>query len=136
MIAAWCPRKVFAPMTFTGYGDSRVVETWFEQVLLPTLKAGQVVLLDNASLHRNAKLQTLPEPLGGRLLALPSSSPELVRDKTACSACASTGPIRNLSKGGWRKLKGFLMPRRCYDHLNRLHKAPKIGLKALNAISS
>lgn len=49
LIAAWCQNKVLAPMTFTGYCDSRVVETWFEQVLIPTLKIGQTIILDNAS---------------------------------------------------------------------------------------
>ena len=67
MIAAWCVGKVFAPMTFTGHCDSRVVETWFEQVLVPTLKPEQVVILDNASFHRQATLQQLLEPLGCRL---------------------------------------------------------------------
>lgn len=71
MIAAWSLGKVFAPMTFTGYCDSRVVETWFEQVLSPTLRAGQVIVLDNASFHRKKKLQALLEPLGCHLLALP-----------------------------------------------------------------
>lgn len=79
MIAAWCQGKVFAPMTFTGYCDSRVVETWFERVLIPTLKAGQVVVLDNASFHRKATLQKLLEPLGCHLLALPPYSPDLNR---------------------------------------------------------
>ena len=69
MIAAWCQGKVLAPMTFTGYCDGTVVETWFEQVLIPTLKAGQVVILDNASFHRKARLQALLGPLGCRLLA-------------------------------------------------------------------
>jgi transposase len=77
MISAWCLGKVFAPMTFTGYCDSRVVETWFKQLLIPTLKAGQVVILDNASFHRKATLQSLLEPLGCRLLALPPYSPDL-----------------------------------------------------------
>lgn len=79
MIAAWCKGEVFAPMTFTGYCDSRVVETWFERVLLPTLQSGQTVILDNASFHRRAKLQALLEPLGCRLLPLPPYSPDLNR---------------------------------------------------------
>lgn len=79
MIAAWCQHKVFAPMTFTGYCNSSVVETWFKQVLVPTLKVGQVVILDNASFHRKARLQKLLEPLGCRLLALPPYSPDLNR---------------------------------------------------------
>ncbi len=79
MIAAWCKGKVLAPMTFTGYCNSTVVETWFKQVLIPTLKAGQVVVLDNASFHRKARLQALLEPLACRLLALPTYSPDLNR---------------------------------------------------------
>ena len=77
MIAAWCVGEVFAPMTFTGTCNSTVVETWFERVLIPTLKAGQVVVLDNASFHRKAILQMLLEPLGCHLLALPPYSPDL-----------------------------------------------------------
>jgi len=77
MIAAWCAGKVFAPMTFTGTCDSSVVETWFERVLAPTLRPGQVVILDNASFHRQATLQKLLEPLGCRLLALAPYSPDL-----------------------------------------------------------
>lgn len=63
MIAAWCLGKVFAPMTFTGYCDSLMVETWFTQVLIPKLCPGQVVILDNASFHRKAKLKALFDPL-------------------------------------------------------------------------
>lgn len=77
MIAAWCIGEVFAPMTFTGYCNNLVVETWFEQVLVPTLRPKQVVILDNASFHRKATLQKLLEPLGCRLLALPPYSSDL-----------------------------------------------------------
>ena len=79
MIAAWCQGDVFAPMTFRGYCDSLVVETWFAQVLLPTLRRGQIVILDNASFHRKVTLQKLLDPLGCRLLALPPYSPDLNR---------------------------------------------------------
>lgn len=64
-------------MTFTGYCDSRVVEAWCEQVLVPMLRIGQTVILDNASFHRKTKLKALLEPLGCRLLALPPYSPDL-----------------------------------------------------------
>ncbi len=77
MIAAWCLGKVFAPMTFTGHCDSRVVETWFAKVLVPELRPGQTVILDNASFHRQAKLTALLEPLGCTLLPLPPYSPDL-----------------------------------------------------------
>ena len=77
MIAAWCAGKVFAPMTFTGYCDSVLVETWFAKVLVPKLRPGQTVILDNASFHRKAKLKALLEPRGCHLLALPPYSPDL-----------------------------------------------------------
>ncbi len=77
MIAAWCQGQVPAPFTFEGYCDSVLVETWFEQCLLPTLCAGQMVTLDNASFHRKAVLARLLETVGCSLLALPAYSPDL-----------------------------------------------------------
>lgn len=82
MVAAWCLGKVFAPMSFTGHCDSLVVETWFARVLLPKLRPGQTVILDNASFHRKAKLEDLLEPLGCCLLALPPYSPDLNKIET------------------------------------------------------
>ena len=87
MIAAWCCNtkgtgnkgrgKVLAPFTFQGYCDSVMVEAWFETFLLPLLRPGQVVILDNASFHRKARLQELLQSVGCRLLALPTYSPDL-----------------------------------------------------------
>jgi hypothetical protein len=44
-------------------------------------------------------------------------------------------PQLNLIEGIWRKLKGFLLPRRCYDNLAQLREALRVGLKALNAVT-
>jgi len=82
MIAAWCQGQIMAPFTFEGYCDSVLVETWFIQFLLPTLRAGQVVTGalwagDNASFHRKAVLTRLLEEVGCSLLALPAYSPDL-----------------------------------------------------------
>ena len=66
-------------MTFTGYCNSSLVETYFAQVLMPELKPGQVVILDNASFHRRAKLESLLAEVGCELLFLPPYSPDLNR---------------------------------------------------------
>lgn len=79
IIATWCAGKVLAPLTFEGYCDSLLVETWFEKCLLPVLRRGQVVILDNASFHRKAYLTQLLARVGCRLLALPPYSPDLNR---------------------------------------------------------
>jgi transposase len=77
MVAAWCCGNVLAPFTFQGYCDSMVVETWFEKFLLPVLRPGQVVILDNASFHRKTPLRELLHKVGCGLLALPTYSPDL-----------------------------------------------------------
>lgn len=77
MVAAYCQNKVFAAMTFTGYCDSLVVETYVEQVLMPELKPGQTLILDNASFHRKTTLQSLLSSVGCNLLFLPPYSPDL-----------------------------------------------------------
>jgi len=77
MAAAWCCGEVLAPLTFEGYCDSDLVQAWFEQQLCPVLRAGQVVILDNASFHRHEPLQQLLAAVGCSLLPLPSYSPDL-----------------------------------------------------------
>jgi putative transposase len=80
-----------------------------------------VVVLDNAPFHKGKLLKEQRakwEAQGLYLRYLPTYCPQL-------------NPI----EGVWRKLKGFLMPRRCYDTLNELQAALALGLKALNAIN-
>ena len=74
---AWCGGEVLAPLTFEGYCDSALIEAWFEQQLCKVLRPGQVVILDNASFHRKARLGQLLAGVGCRLLPLPAYSPDL-----------------------------------------------------------
>lgn len=77
MIAAWCHHQVLAPLTFKGYCDTALVETWVQQCLVGQLKPGQVVLMDNASFHKSALIRECIEQAGCTLLFLPSYSPDL-----------------------------------------------------------
>ncbi len=77
MIAAWCDRRVLAPMTFEGYCNSRLVTAWVEQCLVPELREGQVVVMDNASFHKSAEIRELIEEAGCHVLFLPAYSPDL-----------------------------------------------------------
>lgn len=74
--AAWCCGQVLSPLTFQGYCDSVLVETWFEQCLVPALEPGQVVILDNAAFHRVKPLQNILAKVGCSLLMLPPYSPD------------------------------------------------------------
>ena len=69
--------KLVAPLVFQGSGNTEVVNTYFEQVLLPALPPGSVIVLDNARFHQSPTTRQLVEAAGCRLLFLPTYSPDL-----------------------------------------------------------
>lgn len=76
VIAAQCQKQIQAPMRFEGYCDSSVVNAWIEACLLPTLKPGQIVVMDNASFHRSQRTHQLIESKGCSIKYLPPYSPD------------------------------------------------------------
>ena len=77
LIAALRESQLLAPMRFEGYCDTLVFNAWLEQVLLPELQPGQIVLMDNASFHKSPTTKTLIESKGCTLKYLPTYSPDL-----------------------------------------------------------
>ena len=63
-------------MLIEGGATSAVVEAYVEHILGPTLRPGQIVLLDNLSAHKSPRLRTLLAARGCRLWYLPSYSPD------------------------------------------------------------
>ncbi len=59
-----------------GASTTRVFETYLERVLAPTLREGQMVVMDNLSAHKGERVRELIEGRGCELLYLPSYSPE------------------------------------------------------------
>jgi transposase len=64
-------------MTIEGATDSKAFEAYVEHFLAPTLKEGQVVVLDRLGAHRTQRVTELIEARGAQLLFLPSYSPDL-----------------------------------------------------------
>lgn len=64
-------------MTYEGYCNRAVFESWLEQFLLPSLASGQVVICDNATFHKGGQIEALIAKAGCRLLYLPPYSPDL-----------------------------------------------------------
>jgi len=56
--------------------SSAVFETYVERVLAPTLREGQVVVMDNLSAHKGERIRELIEQRGCEPLYLPSYSPD------------------------------------------------------------
>src|SRR5215216_4331471 len=64
-------------MTIEGATDSKAFEAYVEHFLAPTLKEGQVVVLDRLGAHRTQRVTELIEARGADLVFLPSYSPDL-----------------------------------------------------------
>ena len=65
-----------ACMSVDGAADTDVVVAFLDQVLVPTLRTGQVVVLDNLAPHKAQRVRTLIEAADCRLLLLPPYSPD------------------------------------------------------------
>jgi transposase len=77
IIAASQQNKLVVPLVFQGNCNTEVVDVCFEQVLLPVLPPGSVIVLDNARFHQSPTTQKLVEAAGCQLLFLPTYSPGL-----------------------------------------------------------
>ena len=64
-------------MAVEGSTDRAVFEAYVEHALAPTLGSGQVVVVDNLSAHKPARVRELIEERGCELIYLPAYSPEL-----------------------------------------------------------
>lgn len=64
-------------MLFNGTCDTDVFNLWLETSLLPTLKKGAVIVLDNAAFHKSLRTVELVQQAGCKLLFLPPYSPHL-----------------------------------------------------------
>lgn len=76
LIAALTPAGIAAPVLLPGALDGEAFAAWVEQELVPCLRPGQTVLLDNLSVHRNARARALVEAAGCALRPLPRYSPD------------------------------------------------------------
>jgi transposase len=77
MLAALGIDGVEAVMTLDGATDAEVFRAYIEQVLGPTLRPGDVVIMDNLRAHKVAGIREAVEQAGARLLYLPPYSPDL-----------------------------------------------------------
>jgi transposase len=80
-----------ACMTVDGPTDIPAFEAYVESVLVPTLKSGDVVVMDNLSSHKAPRIIRRIEGAGAHVLFLPAYSPDL-------------NPIEKM----WSKVKEFL----------------------------
>lgn len=66
-----------APLVVEGSVNGDVFVTYIRQVLVPVLRPGQVVVLDNLGAHLRPQVRELVEATGALLVYLPPYSPDL-----------------------------------------------------------
>ena len=76
LVAALRWDRIDAPMTIDGTLDGASFLAYVEQVLAPTLSAGETVLMDNVRTHKVAGVKEAIEAKGAHVVYLPSYSPD------------------------------------------------------------
>jgi transposase len=75
-VAALRAGGLTAPLVVDGAMTGDLFVAYVRQVLLPELRAGDVVVLDNLSCHKRAEVRTLIEAAGAEVRYLPPYSPD------------------------------------------------------------
>lgn len=80
-----------ACMHLPGAADTEAFVTYIGEVLCPTLKQGDIVVMDNLAVHKSPRVMALVEAVGAEVRYLPAYSPDL-------------NPIEKM----WSKIKALL----------------------------
>lgn len=76
LLASMSLEGMGAAMTVEGSTTQKVFEAYVERFLAPTLKPGQVVILDNLGAHKSEKVKQLIESRAASVIFLPAYSPD------------------------------------------------------------
>ena len=76
-IAALRHDRIDAPCVLDGPINGQSFTAWVEQFLVPTLKPGDIVVMDNLGSHKGAAVRQAIRAAGARLLFLPPYPPDL-----------------------------------------------------------
>lgn len=76
-VAALRMTGLTAPLVLDGAINGEAFRAYVEQILVPTLKPGDIVVMDNLGSHKVAGVRQAIEACGASLLYLPPYSPDL-----------------------------------------------------------
>lgn len=120
----WCTTTIIgamrldgstACMAVDGATDKDIFREYVRCVLVPVLRTGDIVVLDNLSAHKDRHTQELIERAGAELRFLPPYSPDL-------------NPIEKM----WSKLKAFLRATKARTE-EELYQAISLALETVTA---
>jgi len=76
-IAALRHDRVTAPLLLEGAMNGQIFRAYVEQVLAPTLRPGDVVIMDNVRMHKVSGVREAIEARGAMVPSFPPYSPDL-----------------------------------------------------------
>ena len=76
-IAALRAEALTAPWVIPGAMNRVAFDLYIQTQLVPTLRPGDIVILDNLSVHKSAQAEAALRACGARMLFLPQYSPDL-----------------------------------------------------------
>jgi len=128
-LAALRHNRIDAPWVLDGPIDGESFRTYVEKVLVPTLKPGDLVIIDNLGSHKGKAVRQLIRSAGAKLFFLPKYSPDLnpieqvfaklkhllrkAAARTVEAVCAAIG-----------ELLGAFTPQECANYFKNAGYAP------------
>ena len=76
-LAALRHDRIDAPWLLDGPIDGESFQIYVEKVLVPTLRPGDIVIMDNLGSHKSKAVRRLIRAAGAKLIFLPKYSPDL-----------------------------------------------------------
>jgi len=95
-IAAMNTGGIVASGSFDGATDTELFVTFVREALVPVLRPGQLLVMDNLPAHKSAQIDRLVESTGARVLRLPPYSPDFNPIEMAISKVKTV--LRKLSR--------------------------------------
>ena len=121
-LAALRNDRIDAPCLFDGPMNGERFRAYVEQFLTPTLKPGDVVILDNLGSHKGAVIRSSIRAAGARVLFLPPYSPDLnpIEQVFAKLKHGMRNAAERTIESTWRRIGALLptfSPAECANYL-------------------
>jgi transposase len=110
-----------APMVMDGAINGKLFLVYVEQILVPTLHEGDIVILDNLSSHKVSGVKEAIESVGAKVVYLPAYSPDFNPIENVFAKLKTLVRKLKLRKVDelWNKLGelcGVFTPRECLNY--------------------
>lgn len=120
-IGALSLRGMIAPFVISGSINRAAFETYVEKVLIPDLRPGDIVIMDNLSSHKGPRVRELIEAVGAELLFLPPYSPDFnpIENAFAKMKALLRKAAERSVDGLWGaigRIAGMFSPRECANY--------------------